>query len=273
MKRIYLLPLLLLVLILSVSAAADEQISFTESEISIFENDQYFLMPSLSDGLTGGEVTYKSGDNRIATVNANGQVTGVSKGRVTITATLKTAKQTYRATVKVTVLRAVQEIEVNEDSLNVLTAADGFSFVLAQNLLSDALPEEQYETGMALEKIILLAKGKTLNIRPTVKPNNASDKSVEILSSDPEKLVVRKQALSGDTAGASILTVQRLQSRGQSGIRRSGGRSRHEAQCGYRPRHHRRGRHDAAGGHVRTRGRDLPRRGMGQRKPEDRFGG
>ena len=207
MKRIYLLPILLLVLILSVSAEADEQISFTESEISIFENDQYFLTPSLSDGLTGGEVTYKSGDNRIATVNANGQVTGVSKGRVTITATLKTAKQTYRATVKVTVLRAVQEIEVNEDSLNVLTAADGYSFVLAQNLLSDALPEEQYETGMALEKIILLAKGKTLNIRPTVKPNNASDKSVELLSSDPEKLVVRKQALSGDTTGASILTV------------------------------------------------------------------
>ena len=141
MKRSILAILTLLVMLLSAAAVADEQISFEENTVSIFENEKYLLVPILSDGLQGGTVTYKSGDNRIVVVNADGELTGVSKGNTTVTASLKTAKKTYKATVKVSVKRPVTGIELNEDALNILSAEDGISFILAQSLLGDALPE------------------------------------------------------------------------------------------------------------------------------------
>ena len=77
MKRSILAILTLLVMLLSAAAVADEQISFEENTVSIFENEKYLLVPVLSDGLQGGTVTYKSGDNRIVVVNADGELTGV----------------------------------------------------------------------------------------------------------------------------------------------------------------------------------------------------
>ncbi len=207
MKRSILAILTLLVMLLSAAAVADEQISFEENTVSIFENEKYLLVPVLSDGLQGGTVTYKSGDNRIVAVNADGELTGVSKGNTTVTASLKTAKKTYKATVKVSVKRPVTGIELNEDALNILSAEDGISFILAQSLLGDALPEADYEAGMALNKIILVGKGRQLNIKPTVLPSSATDRNYTAVSSNEAVLSAKKQGLTGETAGASILTV------------------------------------------------------------------
>ena len=207
-KRLILLFLVLIALILiTVPSFADEQISFETTAVSIFENEQYTLSPTVSSGLQGGEVTYKSGDTSVAKIDANGTITGVSKGAAVITASIKTAKQTYKTTVKVTVKRAVTSIELNEEGLYVFSAESGVNFVLAQNLLSDALPEEEYETGMSLERIIILGKGRTLTAKPVLKPNTASDKNFEIVSSDENVLPLKKQTLTGQQVGASIITI------------------------------------------------------------------
>ena len=102
--------LLIALLIFALPALADEQISFETSAVSIYENEQYALSLKISSGLQGGEVTYKSGDTSVVKVDTNGKITGISKGAAVITASIKTAKQTYKATVKVTVLRAVTSI-------------------------------------------------------------------------------------------------------------------------------------------------------------------
>ena len=45
--------------------------------------------------------SYKSSNTKVATVNKNGKVTGVKKGKATITVTMKSgAKATFKVTVK-----------------------------------------------------------------------------------------------------------------------------------------------------------------------------
>lgn len=54
-------------------------------------------------GLSGKEVTYKSSNKRVATVNKNGVVTAVGSGKANITVTSKTNKK-VKTTVKVNVI-------------------------------------------------------------------------------------------------------------------------------------------------------------------------
>ena len=206
-QKLLITILLLLVCLTGLAACAEEGIRFEQTAVSVFENEQAQLTLTVSDGLRDGSVTYKSGDPRVATVDANGQVTGVARGSAVITATLKTAKQSYKATVKVTVLRAVTSVELSKEGLSILTVDDGLTFSLAQNLLSDGLPETEYEAGMALEQIILLSVGRKATFQPILKPNSASDKSFTITSSDETVLSVRKQSVTAQQPGASIVTV------------------------------------------------------------------
>ena len=207
MKRYPVLIVLLILFLTAVTAQAAESIQFEESAVTLFENEQKVLRLKVSDGLQGGDVTYKSGSPNVAAVDAYGRVTGISKGSAVITASLKTAKQTYKATVKVTVLRAVETVSLEEESLNVLTAESGVDFYLAQSLLGDYLPEEMYEESQALERIILVIEGKKITAQPVVKPGTASDKTVTAVSSDESVLAVKKLSLTAAKVGACILTV------------------------------------------------------------------
>ncbi len=207
LKRYLALMLLLAAVLAAATALAAESVSFEETAVTLFENEQRTLNVTVSEGLRDGEVRYASGSPKVATVDANGCVTGVSKGTAVITASIKTAKQTYKATVKVTVLRAVESVALNEEGLNVLTEEDGVSFYLAQSLLGDYLPEEMYEDSQSVERIILLINGRKMTAAPVVKPNGASDKTVTVTSSDEAVLTVRKQSLTASQEGASLLTV------------------------------------------------------------------
>ena len=207
MKRKLALLILLAVCLLAVPAFAAEQISFEEKAVSLFENEQLQLSVTLSEGLVGGTVQYASASPKIAAVDADGVVTGVSKGNAVITATLKTAKQTYKATIKVNVLRPVSEITLNEETLNTLKQDDGLNFALAQNLLGDFLPEEQYEDAILLERILVIVRGRKLTLSAVVSPSTASDKTFTLSSSDESVLPINKLSVTGEKAGAAILTV------------------------------------------------------------------
>ena len=101
MKRNLFCAVLLMALLLVLPAFAAEQISFDQQSVSLYENETLFLPLQVSEGLQGGEVRYSTGNKSIVTVDNSGLITAVSKGSAVITASLKTAKQTYKATVKV----------------------------------------------------------------------------------------------------------------------------------------------------------------------------
>ena len=75
-------------------------------------------------GVGDSEIGGKGAIEVSVTVDENGVVTGLTKGKATITATLKTEKRTWKASVTVTVARAVTDIAVNETSLTLYDAAD-----------------------------------------------------------------------------------------------------------------------------------------------------
>lgn len=96
---------------------------------------------------------------------------GLTKGQTTITATLKTEKRTWKASVTVTVARAVTDIAVNETSLTLYDAAD---------------PLISHLTGGTDGRVLLLRKGKQVSIRATLSPNDANNRRYTVASSDTD---------------------------------------------------------------------------------------
>lgn len=119
-------------------------------------------------------------------------VTGLTKGQATITATLKTEKRTWKASVTVTVARAVTDIAVNETSLTLYDAAD---------------PLISHLTGGAGGRVLLLRKGKQVSIRATLSPNDANNRRYTVASSDTDVVRVSGSTLTARGAGECIVTV------------------------------------------------------------------
>ena len=119
-------------------------------------------------------------------------VTGLTKGQSTITATLKTEKRTWKASVTVTVARAVTDIAVNETSPTLYDAAD---------------PLISHLTGGAGDRVLLLRKGKQVSIRATLSPNDANNRRYTVTSSDTDVVRVSGSTLTARGAGECIVTV------------------------------------------------------------------
>ena len=139
-----------------------------------------------------GELTFVSGRENIAAVDENGVVTGLTKGQSTITATLKTEKRTWKASVTVTVARAVTDIAVNETNLTLYDAAD---------------PLISHLTGGAGNRVLLLRKGRQVSIRATLSPNDANNRRYTVASSDTDVVRVSGSTLTARGAGECIVTV------------------------------------------------------------------
>ncbi len=107
----------------------------------------------LPETTTDKSVTWKSADNAIATVDANGKVTAVAVGKTTITAT---AASGVSATCEVTVIETpAGSIVIDKDALGI--------------------------TGDDLEMRV----GEVKTIKVTVEPETTTDKTVTFESSDP----------------------------------------------------------------------------------------
>ena len=115
------LVLLLLCLCAGSATAAEDEFAFDKTVTTVFEGETLATILNRSGDAAQGEVTYVSSAPKNATVASNGLVTALNKGKTTITATLKTEKRSYRATVTLTILRRVTSIEVKEDSLCLLS--------------------------------------------------------------------------------------------------------------------------------------------------------
>jgi uncharacterized protein YjdB len=79
-----------------------KSIKFTKKAYSLKAGNTITLKPVISPKAASNKnVTWKTGDKKIATVDKNGKVKGKKKGRVTITVTTKDGKKTAKCTVNV----------------------------------------------------------------------------------------------------------------------------------------------------------------------------
>ena len=119
---------------------------------------------------TNKNVTWSSSDETVATVDANGVVTGVSQGTATITVTTEDGSYTATCTVTVTAPIAVTGVTLDQNTASV-------------------------------------AEGNTVTLTATVAPSNAANKTVTWSTSDPSIATVSNGVVTGVAAGTATITV------------------------------------------------------------------
>jgi uncharacterized protein YjdB len=124
------------------------------------------------DNATNKNVTWKSSDESVATVNSDGKVTAISAGEATITVTTEDGGKTAdcKVTVEANVI-AVTSVELNKNTL-------------------------------------VLNEGADETLTATVKPDNATNKNVTWKSSDESIATVNSDGkVTAVSAGAATITV------------------------------------------------------------------
>lgn len=192
--KIVMLTVLCVSLLCGMTAMAEsDRFQFEKTNLTVFEGDTLALsLMRQGNCAADGELTFVSGRTNIATVDENGVVTGLTKGQTTITATLKTEKRTWKASVTVTVARAVTDITVNETGLTIYDAAD---------------PLISHLTGGAGDRVLLMRKGKQVSLRATLSPSDANNRSYTVASSDTDVVRVSSSTLTARGVGECIVTV------------------------------------------------------------------
>lgn len=170
-RIVSLLILLVLAFSLTMTASAETtSFAFDKTTVQLFEGETLATVLTRSGDAAEGEVTYTSSAPRNATVDASGVVTGLQKGRTTITATLKTDKRSFRATIGLTIARKVTSLEVDESKLSTYAADDP----AVSSLLTQTVPEGA--------RVLVLPLAKTQKLTISALPKDANDRSVTVTS-------------------------------------------------------------------------------------------
>ncbi len=189
------LVLLLLCLCAVSATAAEDEFAFDKTVTTVFEGETLATILNRSGDAAQGEVTYVSSATKNATVDSNGLVTALNKGKTTITATLKTEKRSYRATVTLTILRRVTSIEVKEDSLSVYAAEDP----VILPLLTQPVPQGA--------KVLVLPVKKSLKLSISALPKDASSRKTVLSTDNPEVCQVTGSTLKPQALGECNVTI------------------------------------------------------------------
>ena len=203
MKR--LIPLILTVMLLLCclpgAALAENRFYFDKEFNTVFEGEELQLVLNREgDCAEDGTLTFKSSNKKVATVDENGLVQGLSKGTVTITATLKGAKRSWTAQLSVTVARRVESIEVTNTSLKVYDSWDP--------IVADALDPSFPDPNMP---VLLVRKGKSITIAATCSPSTATNRRWKMTTSDDTVVRVSGTNMTGRSEGECIITVESVQ--------------------------------------------------------------
>ena len=199
MKRIPALLLALVLLMMSIPVSAEgNTMKFDKTVNQVFEGETLQTVLIREGEPAEGEVTYESSNPKIATVDEHGVVSGVSKGQVTISASVKTEKKNFRTQLSVTVARKATSVEVNTDQLPVYSASDALVAGLLQtreNADENALP------------VIVLPVKKSYDLRISVMPKDATNRRVAVTSDNPDVVRVRESSITGVAPGEAIITI------------------------------------------------------------------
>lgn len=204
MKRIIPLILTAMLLICALSGTAlavENQFHFDKTVRTVFEGETLqLILVRAGDCAEPGELTYTTSSKKIATIDQNGVVTGLTKGQVTITATLKGAKRSWTTTLSVTVARRVESIEVTGSKL---TVYDPWDPVVA-DILDPTSPYGHLS-------VLLLQMGKPQTISATCEPSSATNRKWELTSSDENVVKPGASTLTPKKAGEALVTVRSVQ--------------------------------------------------------------
>ena len=199
MKRI-LIPLLIAALLcICVAAAAEGDVfSFDPGTAQINEGETFQAVPVREGNPAEGELKFTSSAPAVASVDENGMVTGIKKGKATITATVTGGSKAYKAQLKITVIRPVTSVTVKRDKLYVYAPTDekvaGF-LTARENADENELP------------VLILPVKKKLQLTVTAEPKDASSLKTTLTGSDPAVFTVTKNTVTGVAPGEAILTA------------------------------------------------------------------
>lgn len=190
-----LLVLLTLCLCAVSATAAENEFAFDRTVTTVFEGDTLATVLNRSGDAAQGEVTYVSSAEKNATVDAAGVVTALNKGKTTITATLKTEERSYRATITLTIVRRVTEIEVNEDSLSVYAPDDPDILPL----LTQPVPEGA--------RVLMLPVNRSQKLGITALPKDANNRKTSLSTDNPQVCDVTGSTLKPQATGECNITI------------------------------------------------------------------
>lgn len=200
MKKIFAMALALALLCVALPALAAETTTFklNNDYNRVFVGRTVQMEVIRSGDAAQGQVTYTSSNEKRATVDENGLVTGVSRGEVSITARLEVGGKTHKSVLTVTVVVPVESISVSEEKLAVYDAEDP---LLAPLLTID--PEDED----AALPVLLLRKGTQTTLTTTALPKEAANRQSVLSVSDEEIVQVQGKTLKARAVGSCILTV------------------------------------------------------------------
>ena len=209
-KLLALLMVSLLCAALCVPALAETNFMFDLSVKTLFVGNTLQLTLDRAEGaLEEGPITYTSSAPRVASVDENGLVTGLTRGETTITAKLATSKKTYTARITLTVQQPVTEISVKEENLGLMQWGD-------EEVAGLLDPDMAWlnAAGVSLEPedaaglpILLVRAGRELTLSASCLPTNASNRRLTVTSSDTNVLRTSSTTLTGRNPGECLLTI------------------------------------------------------------------
>ena len=117
-----------LVSVIDGTVVSTKEIAFEEDSIVVQEGQSLYECATVTPANATDPILYVSSDDKIATVNAKGQVTGVAEGTATITAYAGSASECYEVTVTKKVDPKVSFAVTPEDATVYMTDANGARF-------------------------------------------------------------------------------------------------------------------------------------------------
>ena len=196
-RSVLVLLLTLAMLCLALPAQAeDNKCAFDKTVTTLFEGDTLKPALILAGDPASGTVSYASSSSKVATVDDSGLVTGLSKGSVTITATVKTEKRTYKATIALKVLRKVESISVTENKLAVFQSTD--------SEVAHLFPAAE---GAEPVRVLVMRLGASQTLQAVCEPSDASSRKFTVTSSDSSVVKVTGSTLKPKKAGQCDITV------------------------------------------------------------------
>lgn len=199
MKKL-LVPLLILALLcVSLPALADgNTMAFAKEPNTLFEGETLQTVLNREGAPAEGELSYSSSNTKVATVDDHGLVTGLSKGKATITASAKTASKTYRAQINITVARKATDVTVNTSKLPLYAPDDP----VLEGLLKARENEEENQLS-----VLILPVKKSYSLAITVLPKDASNLKTVLTTDNEDVLKVRGNNITGQQVGEALLTI------------------------------------------------------------------
>ena len=195
MKKIpVLLTALVLILVGTAAFAEGNVIKFDQKVNTVFEGEPLQTVLILEGEPATGEISYVSANEKVATVDEKGVVTGVAKGRSTITAVSKTEIRTFKTQLTVTVARKAESIEVDTRKLPLHEADDP--------QLSGLLKAE----GENLPVLMVPVK-KRISLQANVLPKEATNRKAVFTTADESVAIAKGNNVTGVATGETVLNI------------------------------------------------------------------